>query len=72
MGITYAESLALQLPGMMEQERTALLWRLQWGELHGLARKLGIEQQRSKPQLIRLISQAAEERATVGTQAQLL
>lgn len=30
MGLTYAESLALQLPGMTEEERKMVLWRLQW------------------------------------------
>ncbi len=72
MGLTYAESLALRLPGMTEEERKVVLWRLQWAELYGLARRYGIEQKMSKPQLIHQVSQAAQERATVEIQGLLV
>lgn len=69
MGLTYIESIALQLPGMTEKERHQILWRLSWAELHRLATRYGIPQKKSKPRLITLLHEAIEAEACVATQA---
>lgn len=68
MGLTYAESLALRLPVMTEQEREATLWRLQKGELSNLARRLGIPRVAGKTAQITRISQAVRRQAAQGVQ----
>lgn len=72
MSITYAEHLTIRLPQMSETAQTALLWRLQWGELHRLAQRYGIVQKRSKPVLIQKIRAALQERAALEVQEALL